>query len=162
VSDRIERLGKAWGALDQRLAQHRQFLMQTPPNLPNYQARVQAEFGAIGRESARIIADLNPLLAPPDDRTRLAMFLIAELVNTLNLDLSQKTDLSLYVQKRLAQGATLNEAMKALAQASQTEAVEIKAMLSPAQRQLFDQIYGPDGVLLFSYPKAVALGTIGP
>ena len=45
---------------------------------------------------------------------------------------------------------------------TQTEAAEIKAMLSPGQRQLFDQVYGADGVLLFSYAKAVALGRIGP
>ena len=49
-----------------------------------------------------------------------------------------------------------------LAQTTQTEAVEIKTMLSPTQRQLFDQVYGADGVLLFSYAKAVALGQIGP
>ena len=33
---------------------------------------------------------------------------------------------------------------------------------TPEQRQRFDQIYGADGALLFSYAKAVALGTIGP
>ena len=52
--------------------------------------------------------------------------------------------------------------MKALALATETEADQIKAMLSPEQRQLFDQTYGADGVLLFSYAKAVALGKIGP
>jgi hypothetical protein len=90
------------------------------------------------------------------------MFLTAELGETLNLEPSQKTTLFSYIQNRLAQGATLNDGMKALGQATQTEAAEIKAMLSPGQRQLFDQVYGADGVLLFSYPKAVALGNIGP
>ena len=52
--------------------------------------------------------------------------------------------------------------MKTVAETTQTEAVQIKAPLSPAQQQLFDQIYGPDGVLLFSYTKAVALGKSGP
>ena len=162
VSDRMEQLGRAWGALDQRIAQHRRFLMTTPPNAPNYQANVQAELGAIGRESARIIAEVKPLLGPPDERTRLATFLTAELASPLNIDAAQKTKLFSYVQSRLAQGATLNDAMKAIAATTQTETPEIKAMLSPAQRQQFDQIYGPDGVLLFSYPKAVALGQIGP
>ncbi|HZR17885.1 MAG TPA: sigma-70 family RNA polymerase sigma factor [Verrucomicrobiae bacterium] len=162
VSARMEQLGRAWGGLDQRIAQHRQFLMTTPPNTPGYQAKVQAELGAIGRESAGIIAAVKPLLAPPDERSRLAMFLTAELVNSLNLDEAQKTNLFSYVQNRLAQGATLNDAMKAIAATTQTETPEIKAMLWPAQRRQFDQIYGPDGVLLFSYPKAVALGQIGP
>jgi hypothetical protein len=162
VSDRIEKLGRAWGALDQRVAQHRQFLAQTPPNTPNYLAKVQEELGAISRESSRIIGQLNPLLAPPDERTRLANFLTAELVETLNLDAATRTGLFSYVQNRLAPGATFNEGMKALAQTTETEAADIKAMLSPGQRQLFDQVYGADGVLLFSYPKAIALGKIGP
>ena len=67
-----------------------------------------------------------------------------------------------YIEKQLAQGATFSDGMKSLAQATQTEANDIKAMLSPEQRQLFDQVYGADGVLLFSYPKVVALGVIGP
>jgi len=102
------------------------------------------------------------LLASPDGRTRLANFLTTELGQTLNLDPARKTTLSSYIQSRLAQGATLNDGMKTLAQTTQTEATEIKAMLSPEQRQRFDQIYGADGALLFSYAKAVALGTIGP
>jgi RNA polymerase sigma factor (sigma-70 family) len=162
VSVRIEQLGRAWGALDQRIAQHRRYLVMTPPNTPGYQAKVLTELGAIGRESARIIAEIKPLLTPPDERTQLAIFLTAELASTLNLDASQKTNVFSYVQNRLVQGPTLNDAMKAIAAATQTETAEIKADLSPRQRQLFDQIYGPDGVLLFSYPKAVALRQIGP
>jgi RNA polymerase sigma factor (sigma-70 family) len=162
VANRIEQLGKAWGALDQRVAQHRQFLMQTAPNAPNYQARVQQELGAISQESSRIIGELNPLLAPPDERTRLATFLTAELVETLNLEPSKRTTLFSYVQNRLGQGATLKDAMKTVAQTTQTEATEIKTMLSPDQQKLFDQVYGADGVLLFSYPKVIALGEIGP
>jgi hypothetical protein len=162
VPSRIETLGKAWGALDQLVAQHRQFLMQTPPNTPNYQMKVAEGMGAISRESSRIIVELNPLLQPPNDRTNLAEFFTAEFAKTLSLDSSSKTTLFSYIQFRLAVGATLNDAMKILAETTQTEASEIKAMLSPAQRQLFDQIYGEDGVLLFSYAKAVALGSIGP
>jgi RNA polymerase sigma-70 factor (ECF subfamily) len=161
ISDRIENLGKAWSTLDQRLAQHRQYLIQTPPTAPNYQATVQQELGAISRESSRIIGELKPLLTPPDERAHLAGFLTAELANTLNLDPVQKRTLLSYVRNRLSQGATLNDAMKTLAQKASAEATEIKANLSPQQQQLFDQIYGADGVLLFSYAKAVALGQIG-
>ena len=161
VSDRIENLGRAWGAFDMRVAQHRQFLIQTPPTAPNYQARVQAELGAISRESARLIGDLNPLLGSPDGRTRLAQFLTADLAVTLNLDAPERARVLAYLQGRLAQGPTLNSAMKVLAESTSTEAAEIKALISPAKRQRFDEIYGADGVLLFSYAKAVALGRIG-
>ena len=161
VPMRIAKLGQAWGALDQRVARHRQFLIQTPPNSPNYQARIQQELEAISRESSRIIAELTPLLAAPDQRTSLATFLTAEMGETLNLDPVTKANLFSYIRTRLAQGATLNDGMKALAQTTETETIEIKGMLSPRQRQLFDQIYGADGVLLFSYAKAVALGKIG-
>jgi hypothetical protein len=136
--------------------------MQTPPSAPNYQARVQQELGTLGRESSRIIGELSPLLVPPDERTRFAEFLTAELAATLNLEPDRKTNLFIYIQNRLAQGATLKDGMKTLAQTTETEAAEIKTMLSPGQQQLFDQTYGGDGVLLFSYAKAVALGKIGP
>jgi len=161
VSTRIETLGQAWGALDQLVAQHRQFLRQTPRTAPNYQATVQQELGAISRESSRIITELSPLLTPPDERAHLAAFLTAGLGNTLNLDLAQKTALLSYVQNRLSQGATLNDGMKNLAANAVTETADIKAMLSPQRQQRFDQIYGADGVLLFSYPKVVALRKIG-
>jgi hypothetical protein len=52
--------------------------------------------------------------------------------------------------------------MRILAETSQTEASDIKGKLSPRQQQLFDQTYGADGVLLFSYAKVIALGKIGP
>jgi len=162
VSYRVEKLGKDWGAFDRMVAQHRQYMMQTPPNAPNYQAKVQEDFATIGRESGRIIGKLKPLLKPPDERNRLALFLTAELDETLTLDPSEKEILLSYIQTRLAQGATFDDAMKILAQRAPTEANEIKAILSPGQRQRFDEIYGPDGVLLFSYPKAVALHQIGP
>jgi hypothetical protein len=97
-----------------------------------------------------------------DERNRLATFLTAELDESLKLAPTKKTALFSYIQNRLAQGATFNDAMKFIAQNTETEANDIKATLSLEQRQLFDQVYGADGVLLFSYPKAVALGTIGP
>ena len=108
-----------------------------------------------------LAGELNPLLAPPNDRNRLALLLTAELGNTLKLDPTKKTVLFSYIQNRLSRGATYQDAMKALAETTSTEAADIKAMLSPEQQVLFDRVYGPDGVLLFSYAKAVALGKIG-
>jgi hypothetical protein len=46
-----------------------------------------------------------------------------------------------------------------MAQSTQAEAGEIKAMLSPSQRQVFDQTYGADGLGLFTYAKTAAFGT---
>jgi hypothetical protein len=162
VPVRIEKLGKAWGALDSRVARHRQFMMQTPPNAPNYQQRILDAQAMISRASSRVIGELQPLLTPPDDRDRFAKFLTAELDDTLKLSPAVKDTLFSYIRNRLTQGATFNDAMKALAETTKTEAAEIKSMLSMPQRQLFDHIYGEDGVLLFSYAKAVALGQIGP
>ncbi len=65
------------------------------------------------------------------------------LAETLNLQPAQKTNLFSYIQKRLAQGATLTEVMRTLAQSTTTEAGDIKSMLSPGQRQLFEQITAP-------------------
>jgi RNA polymerase sigma factor (sigma-70 family) len=161
VPKRIEKLGKAWGALDQRIAQHRQYIRQTPPNAPNYQARVQDDLAFFTSESTRVMDQLKPLLASPDERARLAMFLTADLDEALKLEPSKKDMVFLYVQRRLAQGATLNDGMKVLGQTTQAEAAEIKAMLSPSQQQLFDKVYGADGVILFSYPQIVALGQLG-
>jgi RNA polymerase sigma-70 factor (ECF subfamily) len=162
VTARIERLGNAWGALDQLVARHRRFLMQTPPNTPNYQARVQEEVGAISLESSRIISELEPLLARPDERAHLAEFLTAGLNENLKLEPALKANLFSYIQNKLAQGATVDAGMRELARQTKTEAAEIRAMLSLGQRPLFDQTYGADGVLLFSYAKVVALGEIGP
>ena len=161
VPTRLEKLGRAWAELDRQVAQHRLFLRTTPYTAPNYQARLQQELGAIGQQSARVISELKPLLAPPGKRHHLAMFFAAELSETLKLSPAQRAVLLSYVETRLAQGATLQDGMKILAQTTTSETAEIKATLSPEQRQLFDQIYGADGVLLFSYAKAVALGTIG-
>jgi RNA polymerase sigma-70 factor (ECF subfamily) len=158
---RLEKLGKAWAALDNRIAQHRQWVMQTPPSTPNYRAKAQEEFSAFSRESARITSQLKPWLAPPNDRDRLARFLTAGLAETLNLNRSQRAALLAHIQDRLAQGATLNDAMKSIAQDTEAETTYIKAILSPEQRQLFDKVYGVDGVLLFSYPKVIALKRIG-
>ena len=158
---RIERLGQEWGALDSQVAQHRQFLMQTDPNSPNYQARVQSELDLISRQSSRLIRELNVSLVPREERDQLAEFLTAGLSSTMKLDPSKRRTLFLYIQNRLGRGKTVNEALKQLAEGSRTEAADIKQMLTPAQQKLFDNVYGADGVLLFSYAKAGALGRIG-
>jgi RNA polymerase sigma factor (sigma-70 family) len=162
TSVQIEKLGQAWGGLDQLVAEHTRFLMRTPPTAPNYQATVQAELGAISRESSRILSEVKPLLAPPNERKRLALFLTAELSYSLHLGRSQRAAVFSYTRRHLEQGASPAEAMKAVAEHTKREAMDLKALLSPAQKQVFDDVYGGDGNLLFSYLKVVALGTIGP
>ena len=51
--------------------------------------------------------------------------------------------------------------MYALGKNTRTETDEIKAMLSPEQMLLFDQVFGDDGVLLFSYAQVTAVGVLG-
>lgn len=158
VDSRLEKLGQAWGVVDRQVASMKQTLAATGPDDPAFLRQANA----IGNEYTRLMAELGPLLAPPDERTHLAEFFIAELNEALNLDTSQKTALSSHLQSRLAQGATLNDAMKAIALAASTEANEVKAMLSPQQQQVFDRTYGADGMSLFAYAKAMTIHQIGP
>jgi len=58
-----------------------------------------------------------------------------------------------YLQERLSRGATLREAMKVMGQTTTAEAGEIKAFLSVKQRQVFDRVYGADGLCLLQYCK---------
>ena len=161
VPKRLEKLGRAWGVMDQRITQHRHYVMQTPPKAPNYQARIQNDLAFFYSESARIKTELQPLLAAPDERARLAIFLTADLTESLKLESSKQKAIRAYIENRLAQGATVTDGLKILGQTTETEAAEIKAMLSPAQQQLFDQAYEADGAILFSYPQTVALGQLG-
>ncbi len=159
VSDpRIENLGTAWAQLDVRVVTDRQKFLPTPPTDPRYQEVIR-EATAISAETVRISAELAPLLNPPDDRARVAEFLTVELSETLTLDSPEKRAVYSWIRKRLSRGATLNDALKAMAQSTQAEAGEIKAMLSPSQRQVFDQTYGADGLGLFTYAKTAAFGT---
>jgi hypothetical protein len=100
-------------------------------------------------------------LVPPEDRRRLTEFFVAELDETLKLDDPTRTAVFGYIYNRVAQDQSLNAALKALAEGTKTEAGDIKALLSPEQRQRFDQIYGVEGETLFSYAQAVGLGKVG-
>jgi hypothetical protein len=105
--------------------------------------------------------ELKLLILPPDERKRAEAYFMAEFEAVLKLSHVQKTQLSSYVHEHLAQGATFHDAMYALGKNTRTEAGEIKAMLSPDQQQLFDQAFGEDGVLLFSYAQVTAVGVLG-
>ena len=149
VDRRVEKLGRAWGAVDRHVGEIKPTLATLPLNSPV----MQRQLDAVGRDYSRIMAGLNPLLVPPNERTRLAIFFTAELDETLKLDISEKTNLFSFLQDRLAQGATLKDTLKAFADSIPTDTPRIKAMLSPKQQQLFDQIYGADGLSLFCYAK---------
>jgi len=151
---RIESLGKAWAQIDLRVMRDRQQYLPTPRDDPRFQEVVR-EAQAITDETWRIAGELAPLLTQANDRTRVAEFLTVELRETLALDPPQQRAVFSWMSKRLAQGSTLQAALKTLAQSASTEAAEIRAMLPPAQRQVFDQTYGADGLGLFSYAKTV-------
>jgi RNA polymerase sigma factor (sigma-70 family) len=153
VDRRVEKLGRAWGAVDRRVGDFKQMLARVPINDPAMQRQVDA----VGRDYSRIMADLNPLLVPPNERTRLAIFFSAELDEAVKLDTSEKTNLISILQSRLAQGATLKDTLKSFAATIPAQTTQIKAMLSPKQQQLFDQTYGADGLNLFCYAKVATL-----
>jgi RNA polymerase sigma factor (sigma-70 family) len=161
VSYRLNKIGKAWGVIDRRIMDHRRYVQGTPQNAPNYNAIVQSQLNDIFSPSKRLMDTLKPLIVPPAERERAEAFFMAEFDAVLKLNHSEKTQLSSYVHEHLAQGATFHDAMFALGKKTRTESVDIKRMLSPEQQQLFDQAFGDDGVLLFSYAQVTAVGVLG-
>ena len=154
---RMETLGKAWSAIVLRVAAAKQTFQRIPnPNDPDYQAYTnQMQF--VVDETGRMLTQLPAELKPAEDREQMAEFLTVELRETLSLDAAQQSKLFNYMRERLSKGPTLTDAMKAMAQSTSTEAGEIKSFLSTKQRQVFDQVYGADGLCLFQYLK-VATG----
>jgi RNA polymerase sigma-70 factor (ECF subfamily) len=161
VSYRLNRIGKKWGVVDGRIMRHRQYVMGTSQNAPNYNAIVQGQLNEIYGDSKRLMEELKVLMVPPDERQRAAAFFMAEFESVLKLDHAQKIKLTAYVQEHVAQGATFHDAMFAMGKNTHTEADEIMAMLTPEQMLLFEQTFGADGVLLFSYAQVTAVGVLG-
>jgi RNA polymerase sigma-70 factor (ECF subfamily) len=161
ISYRLSQIGKAWGVVDRRIMQHRQYVMGRPANGPNYNATVQGQLNNIYGDSKRLMNELEVLIVPPDERQRAAAFFMAEFDSVLKLNHAQKIKLAAYVQGHLAQGATFHDAMYSLGKNTRTEAAEIMAMLTPEQQQLFVLTFGADGVLLFSYAQVTAVGVLG-
>jgi|ERR1051326_3120346 RNA polymerase sigma-70 factor (ECF subfamily) len=161
VSYRLNKVGKAWGVMDRLIMQHRQYVIGTPQNAPNYNAIVQRQLNDIYGDSTRLMNQLKLLIVPPDERKRAEAFFMAEFDAVLKLNHAQKTKLTSYVHEHLAQGATFHDAMYALGKNTPTETAEIIPMLSFEQQQLFAQTFGADGVLLFSYAQVTAVGVLG-
>jgi hypothetical protein len=135
--------------------------MGTPANAPNYNAIVKRQLDDIFPPSKRLMDKLKLLIVPPDERKRAEAYFMAEFDDVLKLNHAQKTQLSSYVHEHLAQGATFHDAMYSIGKHTRIETAEIKAMLSPEQQHLFDQAFGEDGVLLFSYAQVTAVGVLG-
>lgn len=161
VSYRLNKIGKDWGRIDNLILQHRQYVMRTPQNAPNYNATIQGQLNDIYGDSKRHMNDLKLLIVPPDERKRAEKFFMAEFDAVLKLNHAQKTKLTSYVHEHLAQGATFHDAMFALGKNTRTETAEIIPMLTIEQQQLFAQTFGADGVLLFSYAQVTAVGVLG-
>jgi RNA polymerase sigma-70 factor, ECF subfamily len=161
VSYRLNRIGKAWGVVDRRIMQHRQYVMRTPQNAPNYNAIVQGQLDDIYRDSTRLMNELKLLIVPPDERQRVEVFFMAEFDAVLELDHAQKAQLTSYLHEHLARGPTFHDAMFALGKDTRAETAEIIPMLTVEQQQSFAQTFGADGVLLFSYAQVTAVGVLG-
>jgi RNA polymerase sigma factor (sigma-70 family) len=156
VSDpRIQALGKTWSEMVLRIAGVKTELAQTAIDSPRFQTLL-AEVNSFAEDAARVRDQLHVLLTPAQDRDQVAEFLTAEIGDTLKLDASERPAVYSFVRKRLAQGATLTDAMNAMAQDIPVEAAQIKALLSPEQRQTFDSIYGANGSGFWIYLKIAA------
>jgi hypothetical protein len=105
------------------------------------------------KETTRIQAQVDAALKPGQDRQQMAEFLTVEMRETLGLTRAQQSRVFKYVLEGLSKGATLKEAMKAMGQNTSAEVSPIKAFLSGKQRQVFDRVYGADGLCLFQYCK---------
>ena len=153
----IEALGKAWSVVVLRVAIAKQtYQGQTPaPNTPEFQALMQEVQFSV-KETDRISTQLQAMLKPGEERKQIAEFLTVEMRETLGLNRAQQGQLFNYVREGLSKGATLKDAMKTMAQSTSTEAGEVKAYLSAKQRQVFDRVYGADGLCLFQYLKVAS------
>jgi RNA polymerase sigma factor (sigma-70 family) len=149
----IEALGKAWSVVVLRAAAAKQTYQRAPvPNTPEFQAYMN-ELQFVVKETDRISAQLQGRLKPGEDRRQLAEFLTVEMRETLGLNPAQQKQLFNYIREGLSKRATLKEAMQAMAQSTSAETSQVKAYLSPKQRQVFDRVYGADGLCLFQYLK---------
>ena len=123
-----------------------------PPNDPRFQ-QLMEQANPLMKDSDRISSELGVLLTPPQDRDRLAEFLTVEIGATLNLNPAEQFAFYSFSKERLARGATLADAKKAMVQDLPTEIVRIKSMLSPDEQKRFDTIYSPDGSGFWVYLK---------
>jgi RNA polymerase sigma factor (sigma-70 family) len=149
----IEALGKAWSVVVLRAAAAKQTYKQAPaPNTPEFQAYMN-DIQFVINETARISPQVEAALKPAKDRQQMAQFLTVEMRETLGLDRAQQKRIFDYLREGLSRGATLREAMKVMGQTTSAEAGEIKALLPAKQRQVFDRVYGADGLCLLQYCK---------
>jgi hypothetical protein len=146
-------LGKAWSVVVLRAAASKQTFQRVPnPNDPEFQT-FNNELQFAVNETSRISKELQAALNPAREREQMAEFLTVEMGETLQLDSAQQKMVFKYVEGGLSRGSTLKEAMNAMAQSTSAEAGELKAFLSSKQRQVFDRVYGADGLCLFQYLK---------
>ena len=127
------------------------------PNDPGFQT-LMTQINSSAGDATEIRDKLNALLTPTQERSQVAEFLTAEIGETLKLDASEKRAVYSLAQDRLARGATLTDAMKAMAQDIPAEAVQIKALLSKEQRKNFDSFYHVEASGFWVYLKIATAG----
>jgi RNA polymerase sigma factor (sigma-70 family) len=150
----MERLGKEWSVVVLRVAAAKPTYQGITPASPQFQTLLK-EAQLADRETTRIQKEVEAALKPAQDREQMAQFLTVEMRETLKLNRAQQRKIFNYVRAKLANGATLKQAMKTVGETAATEAGEVKAFLSGKQRQEFDRVYGADGMCLFQYCKVV-------
>ena len=154
---RIEALAKRWSVMVLGIAGVKKEFAQTAPNDARFQTLLD-QVNSFATAAGPIRDELKVLLTPAQERDQVAEFLTAEVVETLKLEPSEKRALLSLIQDRLARGATLIDAMKAMAGDIPAEAVQIEALLSPEHRKSLESIYGADGSGLFVYLQITTAG----
>jgi len=150
---RVETLGKEWSRVVMRMAAAKHKYTKVPgPTDPEFLSYTADLVYAVS-ETTRITSQFYSRLNPGKEPEVLAEFLTVELRETLKLDGEQQAVLLSFIQKELAQRTTLRESEKVIAKSSQREADQIKARLTRSQQQLFDRVYGADGLCLFQFIK---------
>jgi RNA polymerase sigma factor (sigma-70 family) len=150
----MERLAKEWSIVILRAAVAKQTYQGITAADTRFQAFMK-ELRYTVDETDRIQKEVAAALKPAQDREQMAQFLTVEMRETLMLDRAQQRKVFNYVKAKLSNGATLKQAMKTIGETTPTEAGEVKAFLSGKQRQVFDRVYGADGMCLFQYCKVV-------
>jgi hypothetical protein len=141
---RIEALAKRWSDMVLGVAAVMAEVARIPPGDARFQTLL-TQVNSLTGDAIVIRDELNALLTPSRQRDQVAEFLTSEITQTLKLDPPEQRAVYSFVRERLGRGATLVDAMKAMAQDIPAESVQIKTLLSPTHQQDFDSIYHANG-----------------
>jgi hypothetical protein len=154
----VERLGRDWARTVELGARLKREYPRPPTANDPRLAIYNAEYATLVNDTVRISTALDASLRSAAERKQMALFLAVELRETLQLEATQFEKIERGLNAAMANGPSLQKAMRAVLAAKKVHAQAILQMLTPAQKVLFHQTYGSNGEYLFTY-LAAALGT---